>query len=113
MTRPTPATRRDEHATSLVAPSSRARRAPQPPDQPQHPKHPARDERDEEITPLTNDPPKPPIVADDVDALLARTVLAHGLSIPLQDPIVLERVADIVRSARQTQRHARAAEPAA
>jgi hypothetical protein len=59
-------------------------------DQPQHPKH----------------------VADKVDALLARTVLAHGLSIALQDPIVLERVAEIVRSARQTQRHARA-EPAA
>jgi hypothetical protein len=106
------ATRRDEHATSLVAPSSRARRAPQPPDQRQHPKHVARDERDEEITPLTNGRPKPPSVADEVDALLARTVLAHGLSIAVQDPIVLERVAEIVRSARQTQRHDRA-EPAA
>jgi excisionase family DNA binding protein len=63
MTRSTRATRRDEHATSLVAPSSRARRAPQPSDQAERANPVARDERDDEFAHLTSPAPKPRTVS--------------------------------------------------
>jgi hypothetical protein len=64
MTRHPLATRRDEHATTLVAPSSRARRDLQPTDQVTRPIRDERDERDDEITALTPAPPVSRTVLD-------------------------------------------------